>query len=78
VFYFETFYFNIGIVWLSSLLLYVTLYFETFRKAFSIFGKIDLSFVMEWLSILKGKGLETIRKWRVKKPVPVMESTAAE
>jgi ABC transport system ATP-binding/permease protein len=77
-FYVSTFYFNIGIVWLTSLLLYVTLYFEAFRKAFGLFGRVDLSFLNGWLQVGKARILDVIRKWRVKKPVPVMEPSSGE
>jgi len=33
---FGTYYFNITVMWLMSILLYFTLYYETFKKAFSI------------------------------------------
>jgi hypothetical protein len=76
--YVDTFYFNIGVVWLTSLLLYITLYFEAFRKVFAVFGRIDLTFLNEWTSLLKGKVLEGVKRWRMKKPVPVIESNAGE
>jgi len=76
--YVDTFYFNIGVVWLTSLLLYITLYFEAFRKVFAVFGRIELIFLNDWVSLLKGKVLEGVKRWRLKKPVPVMESTAGE
>jgi hypothetical protein len=76
--YFDTFYFNIGVVWLTSLLLYITLYFEAFRKVFAVFGKLDLTFLNDWISLLKAKVLEGMKRWRMRKPVPVIESTAGE
>jgi len=41
--YFNTFYFNIVVIWLMTLILYIALYFEAFRKLISTLGKIKLS-----------------------------------
>ncbi|MDN5212475.1 ATP-binding cassette domain-containing protein [Fulvivirgaceae bacterium BMA12] len=38
---FNTYHFNIGVIWLMVVLLYVTLYFESFRKMFRYLGKIN-------------------------------------
>ncbi len=40
--YFDTYYFNIGVIWLMVIVLYVTLYFESFKKAFKQIGKINI------------------------------------
>ncbi len=41
--YFDTFAFNVGVIWLMVIILYITLYFETLRKTFKIIG--DIKFV---------------------------------
>jgi hypothetical protein len=38
--YFNTFWFNIGIIWLMSLVLMVTLYFEVFKKVLDGLGSL--------------------------------------
>ncbi len=38
--YFDTFWFNIAVVWVLTLLLYITLYYEVFRKLLSISGRL--------------------------------------
>ncbi|WP_306416952.1 ABC transporter permease [Fulvivirga maritima] len=40
----DTFYFNILVIWLMTLILYIMLYFEVLRKGLEAFGKIDFSF----------------------------------
>lgn len=40
--YFDTFYFNIIVIWFMSLLLYAMLYFEIFGKVLRLFGRINL------------------------------------
>jgi ABC-type multidrug transport system ATPase subunit len=72
----DTFYFNILVIWFTTLFLYITLYFETFRRVFALFGKIDLSFAMTWFDIIKSKVVDLIKNWKAKKPVPVMGSTS--
>ncbi|MCU0443398.1 MAG: ATP-binding cassette domain-containing protein [Microscillaceae bacterium] len=39
---FETYYFNIGVIWLFTFLLYITLYFDFFKTLLGGFGKISL------------------------------------
>jgi ABC transport system ATP-binding/permease protein len=38
--YIDTFYFNLLVIWFMSLLLYITLYFELFKKFIDSFGKL--------------------------------------
>lgn len=40
---FDTYGFNVAVIWLMSLLLYVTLYFETFRKMFRSIGRLSFA-----------------------------------
>ena len=40
--YYDTYYFNILVIWFMSVIFYVTLYFELLRKALSSTGKIKL------------------------------------
>ncbi|UII23092.1 ATP-binding cassette domain-containing protein [Fulvivirga ligni] len=40
----DTFWFNTIVIWLMTLILYITLYFEVLRKGLSAFGKINFSF----------------------------------
>ncbi len=40
--YFETFWFNITIVWIYTALFYVALYYELLTKALTAFGKISI------------------------------------
>ncbi len=40
--YIDTFWFNLIVIWLMSVLLYVTLYFEWFRKGLEAMGKISI------------------------------------
>lgn len=63
--YFDTFNFNIAILWLFSLLLYVTLYFDLLKKA------------VEWGGNLSGKQVkEKLLSWLPKKKVKTAETTA--
>ena len=39
--YIDTFYFNILVIWLMSLILYIMLYFEFFGKTLTFFGKLN-------------------------------------
>jgi ABC-type multidrug transport system ATPase subunit len=39
--YFDTYYFNILIIWLMTVALYITLYFETLKKTIDLFEKIS-------------------------------------
>jgi ABC transport system ATP-binding/permease protein len=41
--YFDTFYFNIMVIWAMTLLLYVTLYFELLKKGIDYLGNLDFS-----------------------------------
>ncbi len=38
--FWDTYYFNLLVIWLMTLLLYVTLYFEILRKLFNLLGKV--------------------------------------
>ncbi len=40
--YFDTFSFNLSVIWLLSLLMYIALYFEWLRKGLNAFGKISV------------------------------------
>lgn len=40
--FYETYKFNILVIWLMSLVLYFTLYFDVFKKILGVFGKISL------------------------------------
>lgn len=40
--YFNTFNFNVAVIWSMVIILYITLYFESFRKLFSRIGKLKL------------------------------------
>lgn len=66
----DTFYFNIVVIWLTSLFLYFTLYFEAFRNAFAVFGKLDLRFLANWLETVKTLMHEVVKKLKVKNPLP--------
>jgi len=37
--YFDTFWFNISVLWLFSIILYITLYYESFKKLLNLFDK---------------------------------------
>lgn len=39
----DTYYFNILVIWVMTLILYITLYFEALRKAVDFFGKVELT-----------------------------------
>ena len=41
--YIDTYYFNVIVIWIMTLILYFTLYFELLKKALEGFGKIKLS-----------------------------------
>jgi hypothetical protein len=41
--YFETYWFNVVIIWIMSLLLYPPLYFSHLKKLLNFFGSIELS-----------------------------------
>ena len=41
--YIDTYWFNVAVIWLMSLLLYLTLYTEALRKLMNYFGKLSLS-----------------------------------
>ena len=41
-FYFDTYGFNLTVIWMMTLLFYFTLYFELLRKALSSFDKVKL------------------------------------
>jgi ABC transport system ATP-binding/permease protein len=38
--YFQTYYFNVIVIWLMAVFLYITLYFELFKKFLNLFGNI--------------------------------------
>lgn len=40
--YFDTFWFNLAIIWLMTIILYITLYYETLKKLIDYFGKIKI------------------------------------
>lgn len=40
--YFDTFYFNIAVIWLMSIVLYITLYFESLKKFLDFFTNLPL------------------------------------
>ncbi len=40
--YFDTFWFNMTIIWIFTLILYITLYFELFKKSLNLFDRINL------------------------------------
>ncbi|QKG78965.1 ATP-binding cassette domain-containing protein [Tenuifilum thalassicum] len=40
--YFDTFWFNLAIIWLMTIILYITLYYETLKKIIDYFGKIKI------------------------------------
>lgn len=40
--YFDTFWFNLSAIWIMTLLLYVTLYYESLKKLIELFSKIKL------------------------------------
>ncbi len=41
--YYSTFWFNICVIWLMSVSLMITLYFDVFKKVLDLFGNIKLS-----------------------------------
>jgi ABC transport system ATP-binding/permease protein len=41
--YFDTYYFNITVIWLMGLILYLTLYMELFKKSLNLFNKIKIN-----------------------------------
>lgn len=41
--YFPTYWFNLCVIWIMSIILMITLYFETFKKALDILGNIKLT-----------------------------------
>jgi len=41
--YYDTFWFDLTIIWLMSFLLYIPLYYNHLRKLIEFFGKIDLA-----------------------------------
>ncbi|MDJ1491575.1 ATP-binding cassette domain-containing protein [Cytophagaceae bacterium DM2B3-1] len=73
---FDTYYFNIIILWALTGFLYVTLYFEAFRKLFYIFGNIRLPKAV--LTSLEGikKKLSGIRV-KVKLDIPFAKKKVA-
>jgi ABC-type multidrug transport system ATPase subunit len=40
--YFDTYYFNIIVIWIMTILFYITLYFELLRKVIDSFGKVKI------------------------------------
>lgn len=40
--YFDTYYFNIAVIWILTFALYITLYFNFFKKLIDLFGKIKI------------------------------------
>ena len=40
--YFDTFWFNLSAIWIMTILLYVTLYYESLKKLIELFSKIKL------------------------------------
>lgn len=40
--YFDTFYFNIAVIWLMSIVLYITLYFESLKKFLDFFANLRI------------------------------------
>jgi ABC-type multidrug transport system ATPase subunit len=55
--YFDTFYFNIIIVWVMAGFLYVTLYFEAFKNVFLALGNIRIPFVNQAFGSIRGKSI---------------------
>jgi len=54
--YFDTYYFNIFIIWFFTAVLYVTLYFELLRKAVDAMGRVDfekLFFIQSFKKLLQ-------------------------
>jgi len=43
--YFDTFWFNITIIWIMTLVLYITLYYESLKKFLELFSKIRMPFL---------------------------------
>lgn len=41
--YYDTFYYNMIVIWLFTLLLYITLYYELIKKLFDLLGKISFN-----------------------------------
>ena len=63
--YYDTFYFNIVVIWLMSLLLYVTLYFDLLKRVIDWAGKINFSklpLVNKIMEYQKQKELKKLHK----------------
>ncbi|MDO1446070.1 ATP-binding cassette domain-containing protein [Rhodocytophaga aerolata] len=65
--YMSTFAFNLMVVWILTGLLYVTLYFEAFKGALSILGRIKFDFATTYLTQVKNKIMSTWQEIKIKK-----------
>jgi hypothetical protein len=45
--YIDTLYFNTAVIWLMTIILWITLYFDVFKKAFDAFGNLGKLFKKE-------------------------------
>ena len=65
---FDTYYFNVIVMWLITAFLYVTLYFETFKKMFFIFENVRLPKIMlsSWAGLKNRLGSLRLKlKWEL-------------
>lgn len=60
--YFETFWFNMIMVWIFSLIFYIALYYELLRKLLELFGKIDVLKYLPKLKLPKFRKEKTVKK----------------
>jgi ABC transport system ATP-binding/permease protein len=51
----DTYLFNILVVWFLAAILYVTLYFEVFKRMFALFEKIKFDFITDYLTAFRNK-----------------------
>lgn len=65
--YFDTFWFNITIIWIFTLFLYLTLYFETIKKLITVLGGINIRKLSVKLKLNKIRLPSFLKKLKRKK-----------